>query len=239
MKIKISSAPNASSQPTRRVSLPSHCKTPRQTPPQKRPRRRQGDQCFKQMLFQAKPGTVSTVSAPSAETQLAAHAINQQGRGRAGPRALRTQLQSSRSAKPRWHLTLLQKAGVGKTGVTGGGGHTDPAVPRGGDRKKSHRAALRGRAGQRRRGLRGLGTELSTAGLAQHPGGTADTTPSPVAVTRRPAGPDADAARFPPASAAAQQPQATGSRAAAPAPGRYSPSRSQRPPPPCFPARAC
>lgn len=59
--------------------------------------------------------------------------------------------------------------------------------------------------------------ELSNAGLVQHPGGTADTTPSPVAVTRRPAGPDANAARFPPASAAAQQPQAIGPRAAAPA----------------------
>lgn len=63
---------------------------------------------------------MSTVSVPSAETHLATHAINQLGHGRAGPRALRTQLQSSGSAKPRWRLTLLQKAGVGRTGVNEG-----------------------------------------------------------------------------------------------------------------------
>lgn len=165
---------------------------------------------------------------PPRKTHLAAHAINQLGHGRAGPRALRTQLQSSGSAKPRWRLTLLQKAGVGRTGVTEGDTRIQLS-PEGVIGRKA--TALRSGA-ERDSGSEACAAweqELSNAGLAQHPGGTADTTPSPVAVTHPPA-----LTPTRPAFPLGGRPAAAGHRARSfrANRGRYSPSRSQHPPPP-------
>jgi hypothetical protein len=138
-------------------------------------------------------------------------------------------------SKPGWPKAFYKRRFYGRKGrrkePESQGEGTDSGVP------ERIRAAGQSRGQTPRPAPPGSRNRLTPRSPSQHPGGAARTPRSPFAVTRRsPLKPTwlacPSAAARPPAS---RRPPVRSTRTSR---CRYSPSRSQHPPPPCSPARA-